>query len=431
MRTHLPAVASACAVLLLAPGPAAVAAPAPAAGTADLAIRLRWATLPDAAQKQVATEVRKRVATATVTNRGPAAARGVRLRVTGQVDGEAVNPRSIWFCPHSRPNQSQSPPTTAPSLVVPISDECALPDLPPGRSLDLATTVVQLAIATGVVGRLTMVVSHAGIDPVPNNAATAALGLPPADGTAPFDGVSPPDGPDLYAGAWDGPVDAAGGLAAVAPGRTGDVRFEIGNRGTRRVDGITVTVRLPRQVTFAEDRAGCVYDAGRRIATCGYPALQLAPAEDDASPYDRVFSALRFRYLVRVSPAAPAPATLTGGRLTVEPMAAGLTAPTGGAQIGTPPAGALPAEATGLRAVEFDAADNRDDFAVLTTLGGADGGSGGLPTTGVPGGLLAGLGLGGVAIGSALFLLARRRRTALVAPSARWPAGREIGRAHV
>ncbi|MFI6763501.1 hypothetical protein ACIBF5_30700 [Micromonospora sp. NPDC050417] len=403
MRTQLSVVGSACTVLLMAAG-LAVAAPVfaalpreavprdavphPAVAVAadvDLAITLDGTTLTNQSQRKTAT--------ATVTNHGTATAYGVRLRFSGRVDGEVVNPSSVAFCPTAA-TPTPAPPTTAPSLEVTVGGECGLPDLAPGQTLRLTSTIVRTAHGTGQVGEVTVRVSHAGTDrAAANDSATASIGF--AEGA----------GPDLYARAWDGPADRSGTLTPVPPGGSADLRFEIGNHGVESVSGMVVTIGLPNHVMFAEESAGCAYDAGRRNATCTYPDLSLVPARADRGSGDRSFSAVRFRHPVLISRSAPAPARLDGGRVEVEPLLAGQL----------PPTERLPEGATGLAATETVGVADSDRFSMSTvTRAGA---AAGLPLTGTPTGLLGGLGLGVLVVGGGLVLLARQRRLVPVLPA--------------
>jgi hypothetical protein len=394
MRTRFFLVGPACAALLIAGGLTVAAAPVfaavPRPVPVDLAVRLSGTTLTN--------QVQQKVATATVTNQGATTARGVRLRFAGRVDSEVVNPSSVAFCPPSTTSPSPGAPTSAPSLEVEVGGECGLGDLAPGQSLRLTSTIVRSAHGTGPVGEVTVGISHAGPDPVPaNNSATATIAF--ADGPA----------PDLYARAWDGPVDRTGELTPAVPGTSADLRFEIGNQGAEPVSGMVITVALPAHVTFAETRQECAYDADRQTATCTYPELSLIAAQADSNPYDRNYSALRFRYLLRVARSAPAPARLAGGQLSVVPLLAGQL----------PATVVLPDDVTGLVAADADGTDDTDRFTVSTVTDTGE--AGGLPLTGPPTALLGGLGLAVLATGGGLLLLARQRRTGPARPPSSRP----------
>lgn len=376
---------------------------------ADLAVRIS-----DAPSRGVPG---RQVVTATVVNRGPGRASGVTLRFAGRVDSEAVDPETVRFCaqrrspaPAAAPAASAAPPVLAPSLTAEVNGACALPDLAPGRSYGLRSVLRGRVHTIGPVGEMTVVVRHAGADPsLADNSATTRLGFP---GPAAY---------RLYTRSWDGPADPAGTVGAVPPGRTGDLRFEVGNAGRDPVNGFTVTIQLPRRVAFAEERPGCAYTRDRRGATCTYGDLPLVPAEADTDPTDRRYSALRFRHAFAVDRAAPARARLDDGLLRVEPMVTGYL---------PPPVTRLPADVTGLRARDFAAEDDLDRFVVFTAgsvgdgagrgdPGGDPGGVAtgdagaaspdGLPVTGAPIGLLGAVGLGVAVAGLGLLLIGRWR----------------------
>jgi hypothetical protein len=245
---------------------------------------------------------------------------------------------------------------------------------------------------------MTVVVGHAGADPaLADNSATTRLDLP---GPAAY---------RLYARSWDGPADQAGIVGAVPPGGGGDLRFEIGNPGPAPVNGFTVTIHLPRRVAFAESRPGCAYARDRRSATCTYGDLPMVPADSDADPGDRRYSALRFRHGFAVDRGAPPRTRLDDGLLRVEPVVTGYL---------PAPVTRLPADVTGLRAQDFGTARDRDGFAVYTGGSAGDGAgqgdqtdalSGGLPVTGSPIGVLGVAGLGLAVAGGVLLLFARGR----------------------
>nr|MDT0661362.1 hypothetical protein [Micromonospora sp. DSM 115978] len=390
MRTRLAVSGHVGAVLLLL-GPTLAANPAYAAGPADLAVEISGAALRG-------TDPDKAVVI-TVLNRGPSTARVVRLRLTGWIDSEVMNPATVRFCP-TRDSEvvPASGPTMVPSLQVPVTGSCALADLPAGRSATLRATPRTAANATGTVGNLTVSISHSGTDARPaDNTASASLTLAgPAD-------------QDLYVRAWSVPAELAdparrsggtgGGAGAVSPGGVGELRFEVGNRGEGLAGGMTVVVRLPDQVRFAETHPACVYGTGHRSATCTYVDLPLVPSVDDAVADDRVYSALRFSHLLRVADSAPAPARLDGGLLRVTPVSTGY--------VPGPEAVVLPGNSTGLRAEDYRSAGETARFEVL--IEAADGGTAGLPLTGRSPGWLAGLGLTIALLGLLTARLARRR----------------------
>ncbi|MDG4827980.1 hypothetical protein O7627_01520 [Solwaraspora sp. WMMD1047] len=404
MCTRLAAAGRIGAVLLLL-GPTLAADPAYATGQADLAVEIDGATLRG-------TDPDKAVVV-TVVNRGTVTARSVRLRVTGWVDSEVMNPATLRFCAADDAETVPSPrPTAVPSLQVSIDRTCAVADLPAGASTALRATPRTAANATGTVGKLTLTVSHAGTDARPaDNAASSSLTLAgPAEQdlyvrawSVPAEVAQPPEtgaGATQVAAAFAavGAVEAAR-AAAVPPGGVGELRFEVGNRGAGLSGGMTVVVRLPDQVRFAETHPGCAYGTDHRSATCTYLDLPLVPSVDDADPGDRVYSALRFSHLLRVADSAPAPATLDGGLLRVTPVAAGYVP---GLE-----AVALPGNSTGLRARDYGTAGEAARFEVLV---GAAAGTApeGLPLTGRSPGWPAVLGLLLTTLGLLLAHLSRR-----------------------
>lgn len=382
------------AALLLAAAPA-VATPAYADAPADLTVLLTGPASAAGAGPQVVT--------ATVVNQGRGTANGVTLRYTGQVDSEAVDPATVRFCGSGRRDgrpewaSRSAPPAAVPSLTAPVWGSCPLPDLAPGHSHGLRSSVLGRANTHGEVGELTVEVGHAGTDPTPaDNTATTRLRF--AD----------PVSYRLYARGWDGPVDQSGKVVAVPPGGTGDLQFEIGNSGDAPVNGFTVTIQLPRQAAFEGSRPGCAYARDRQSATCVYGDLPVMPARTDTDPADRSYSALRFRHRFSVDRAAPARARLDDGLLRVEPMVTGYL---------PPPVTRLPDGWTGLRARDFRDKDDWDRLVILTRshagdgagLGDDDTPGAGLPVTGVRVGVLGLVGFGLAVLGAALVLIGRRR----------------------
>jgi LPXTG-motif cell wall-anchored protein len=301
----------------------------------------------------------KRV-TITVTNRGPASAHGVELSTAGSwVDFETVDPGSIRFC-QGRPPLPQPTHTPPDERTADTSERCKLPDLGPGRSVQLDTQIVYFAKGNkiGNFARIAPVVSHSGTDPVPaNNAAEAGLAAPAV-------------GPDLFVRAAD-----------LEPGATPKLRFQVGNQGSQPSVGLKVAITLPAHVTFDGAQAGCTYNAGLTEAACAYPDLQLTrPATG--------FDVTTFTHPVRVGDGAPA--YLLDGSVSVEPIS-----------VATDAAAAAAAAVT-----DVDATDNADAFSVFAASGGEN-----LPATGVRSGVIALYGGVAVLIGAALLLVVRRRRT--------------------
>ncbi|MFY1697297.1 hypothetical protein [Solwaraspora sp. WMMA2101] len=356
---------------------ATVATPvaAPASPDADLAVRITGATINAPGYKSTVI---------TVTNHGPGTASGIILDLSeSRVDSEAVDAGTIYFCdtlPGTMP--PYDPPSPDPDFPnrgydIPVAGECALDDLPAGRSIRLETRIRPWIGAGMRIGVLRATVRHDGRDPDPANDSTQA---PVSIAGSPVT--------DVYVRAWDVPYLPDDPAATVAPGDTTALRYEVGNVGTVPVTGITLTVRLPEHVTFAETLPGCRYAADRAEATCAYPELVLATRSAQTG------SAVVFTHPVQVGAGAPAPAVLAGGVVTAaidevaDPVALAAADPV--ATLATLPAGAVAATA-----VDVDPSDNQDTFTVLTAPPGGDG----LPVTGPSVATLVGLGLVAVLLG--------------------------------
>lgn len=334
----------------------------------------------------------------TVTNHGPGAASGIILDLSEtRVDSEAIDAGTVHFCdslPGTQPRAN--PPSPDPEFPnqgypIPVAGKCALADLPAGRSIRLETEVTVWIPTNVPIGTIRARISHDGTDPVAGNDAAQAPLITVGYAT------------DLYVRAWDVPYRPEGEAGAVVPGEATVLRYEVGNPGTVPVTGITLTLRLPGQVEFAESLAGCQYDIARTETTCAYPDLQLVPtsAQTATAP-----SAVIFTHEIRVLPTAPAPAVLADGSVALS-----LTGATDDvAALAEPAASAsvLPAGAVAAVASDIDPSDNRDSFAVTTELPGGDGA--GLPVTGPDTRTVAGLGLVAMLVGALLTMLAWRGR---------------------
>ncbi|SCL16765.1 LPXTG cell wall anchor domain-containing protein [Micromonospora inyonensis] len=227
-------------------------------------------------------------------------------------------------------------------------------------------------------------------------------------------------GPDLLVLAGDvkqavkvgegGELSIVGDLHA---GQTGMLQYFVVNQGDQATAGLTVTVKLPKGVTFPEVEPDCEYDAAKTEAVCTYRQLPLVPADEDTGGNDDVISGGDFFHLLSVGADVKA-GSLTGGSVTVEPIVA-KSALRGTAREATK----LPENMTGIRATDVDASDNTDGYAVVVAAkGGSGGGDGGsLPVTGPQAGLIGGIGGAVLLAGGAMFLAARRRRVVLVTPS--------------
>ncbi|QLQ36544.1 hypothetical protein [Micromonospora robiginosa] len=220
------------------------------------------------------------------------------------------------------------------------------------------------------------------------------------------------------------------------PGETGALRQTVANQGRAAVNGVRVTLRLPKGVTFTKPPTQCVLGDAGRSAVCTYPGLTLVPAVEDTDPDDAVYSAVELYNLVTTPASATAPATVQGGTVRVEGLTERSTK-----DRATPARTALPANAAAVPVADVDPGDNRDGFAVVLAAktgggdggngngnggnggagGGDGGGDGGLPVTGPQAGLIGGIGIAALAAGAVLFLSSRRRRTILVTPEDEQP----------
>jgi hypothetical protein len=352
-----------------------VVAVASESNIADLEIRIIGTTVQNGTSKTAA---------AIVTNNGPSTARGIVMVETGWVDSETMDPERASFCPHPGGATLAAKAAWGPSVISQLDEQCTLADLTPGHSLRLETTIAPWASGLGTFGQITLAVSHDGSDPVPvNNSATANLQISA-------------QGQDVYLRAWDVPVDTTGRVGTVIPGSTTTLQYEVGSRGAVPVAGFTVSIRLPQYVTFARSIDACQYNAQRSAATCTYPNLPLVPASMGSDPVRGLYSALRLSIPLTVSAVAPAPARLTGGNATVEPIGA----PTA-SNLAARTSGALPDGITAVTA-DRDATDNSDRFTVFLARAPVT-----LPATGSPAAMIAAIGTAIVAIGALLLLLAR------------------------
>jgi hypothetical protein len=263
--------------------------------------------------------------------------------------------------------------------------------------------------ASGDAGQITVTIEHEGTDPRPENN-TATLKVE----------IAKESGADLVVLAGDVEaqveVDSKGELrfsGDLNPGETGALQYFVANFGDLPAGGLKITVKLPEGATFTEVEEGCVYADDNRSAVCTYENFRLIPADQDKSDEDEAYSAAAFYNLVTVGSDVDAPAKLTGGTVTVEPLKVG-----GDMGIQATTATTLPDNVVGISAADVDASDNTDSFSVVVAgaSGGGGGGDGGLPVTGAQAGLIGGVGAAVVAAGVVLFLVARRRKVVLVTP---------------
>ncbi|MEU8259372.1 hypothetical protein AB0C02_01935 [Micromonospora sp. NPDC048999] len=204
-------------------------------------------------------------------------------------------------------------------------------------------------------------------------------------------------------------IEFAGDLHA---GDTAALIYDVWNQGDLATAGFKVTVKLPEGVTFTETEDDCEYAAGKGSLVCTYPELPFVPWSQVGGGDDGVPGGV-FCHLLSVGADVKAGA-LTGGTVSVEPIL-----PAKGVEITSFKIKNKPANMTLLKKADLDGdldpSDNTDGFAVIVA---ADGGAGGgLPVTGAKAGLIGGIGVAVLAVGGALFLIARRRRVVLVTPA--------------
>jgi hypothetical protein len=207
----------------------------------------------------------------------------------------------------------------------------------------------------------------------------------------------------------DGEINFVGDLHA---GQTAALQYFAVNQGDQATAGLTITVKLPKGVTFTEAEPDCKYNDANTEAVCSYRDFPLVPLDEDTDEDDNVYSGGDFYHLLSVG-ADVEVGSLTGGSVTVEPIM-----PAPGLRVTTKETTTLPANATGIQGADVDASDNTDGYAVIVSAeGGSGGGDGGsLPVTGPQAGLIGGLGAAVLLAGGAMLLVARRRRVVLVTP---------------
>ncbi|MEV6631441.1 hypothetical protein AB0M54_11890 [Actinoplanes sp. NPDC051470] len=206
---------------------------------------------------------------------------------------------------------------------------------------------------------------------------------------------------------------------ALAPGEHSFAWGYIANHGDAAATNLKVSVKLPKDLTFAAKEEDCEYNAAMTAATCVGKGLVLVPFGQEN---DTAISAFSSYFEVVVSSKAKGPAKLTGGTWTV--VAETLPASVAKRRAAAP---ALPKFAKAVTKAEIakfdvDATDNSDGFVAI--LGGVAGGEGGgesddpsLPLTGPVAAGAAGAGALALGVGAFLFISARRRRITFAAPT--------------
>lgn len=215
----------------------------------------------------------------------------------------------------------------------------------------------------------------------------------------------------------------------IPPGGQGLLLAYVANQGDAVASGLKVEFALPQDVTITDDLDGCTLTTDRRSASCAVDDLSLIPVDEDTTATKK-FSTTGLGIAVTVSKNAKGPVALKGGEMTV--AAIGQEAASDAriqslARRGAPvvPKYLHQLTADQAKAVEVDATDNTDTFAVFVAgpQGGSGGGTGngggedgGLPVTGPVAASVAGAGAAVIAIGAVLFVVTRRRRVVLVTP---------------
>lgn len=202
----------------------------------------------------------------------------------------------------------------------------------------------------------------------------------------------------------------------VPPGSVSTLFGAVANAGDTVAAGVTVSVTLPRYVTFAEAEPDCAYSADKRTASCDYPQITLVPMDWDRGADDAFYSVIGVYFPVRVAADAPGPVVVRGGVFTSHAL--GVEGEADVRVLARRGAATLPENVTALSArkvADVNPSDNSYPFAAHIAppaadgSDGGDGGGGGLPITGGPAGRIGGVGVGVLALGGVLLLLARRR----------------------
>jgi hypothetical protein len=396
--------------LLTAGGLAAVSTPASAADGADLTVAPMSSVLAEGTTRAKAKPFKF-----LVYNVGPATATDVRVAVdVSRLDTDRVR----FELPESCVKQQKVFTCTLRDL------SGGADSIPAGTSAEFAVLLSTKAGEASHGGRLGVEVSSATPDPdaESNTLTTGRIRIVRAS----YD-LSPWT-QDVHA---DVVVDCddtgEGDLPPVAPGTATELDWFVYNGGSRRAVGLFYALALPPGARFTEVPEGCEkQDEGFESYFCVDADVVLKPGE-------------AFHRPVRITVDSAEFPVLTPGVVT----AFGLK----DAEVDAPPLRAKPqpgvttattAQRSMLR--DRDQGDNLSIFDVFVTAvpgatpsptgtpveptpgpspstgTGGGGGGGGLPVTGAQAGLIGGVGLGVVAVGGVLFLMARRRRVVLVTP---------------
>jgi hypothetical protein len=289
-------------------------------------------------------------------------------------------------------------------------DEYYIPG--PGKTSELGLPLTRQPDATGAAGKITITVKVEGDSNKSNDSKTADInvGKNGVDLT-----VIAPDVTGVNQETGE-PTDKD-----VKPGEIAVAWAFVWNQGDRIADGLRVEVKLPKDVTFADKEEGCTYAADNRSVKCDYEEFSLLPGDQDGGTGED--SSAGFFFPVQVAADAKGPVALKGGEVTITAIEQISVSAT---KKQAKPKSVVPANAKRLTAaqaaLEVDATDNSDAFAVLVAgpTGGSGGGNGedgpSLPVTGPVAATAAGLGVAVLAVGAFLFVSARRRRIVLVTP---------------
>jgi hypothetical protein len=340
----------------------AFAAPAAfAETTADLEVAFKGTTLTAGSPEKTAFF--------TVKNNGPQVATDIRFDLDlSNLDGTKVE----WH--------TEGIACDDPDISDKVKANCKLDPLDPGSTIDFYFTLTRLGGATGAAGSMTVTVKAPQDQNPANNTATTNVVLSDLAGV------------DLFAWAWDisKEEDAPTG-DPVAPGATTFFNAVVLNYGTVASSRLKMEIKLPEGVTFVGNEPDCDYTTGSTRTVCTYTgrAGQVAPQTGE-----------RFFFEVKISETVAGPVTLGGGLFTVidDPQAPAVSARSTGAE----PKNVKPFDIN-----DVDVTDNASEFNALVAKGE---GQGPLPTTGVDVAVLAGGGVGVLAVGVVLFVVTRRRR---------------------
>jgi hypothetical protein len=333
-----------------------------------------------------------------LTNNGPGAASDVVFTY----DTSALDITKVEFdlgCePGSAPDEQVCP---------------AIEMLLSGEILDLALPLTVVPGATsGSAGVITVTVSHAGTDSDTTNDVDDAEVVISDEGGVDLQVFAPNIGDEIILNEDTLEFEAIGDLL---PGTETIAFVFVENQGSETASGIEISLTLPEHVTFTLPEPDCTHVIGDSTTTCQYEGAILTPS-DMSGWCDSGDSCAFFFFPVKVSDAAPSPATLPGGIAEAWDMGL-MTIFTAPAEEPETDPGMLPDEML----PDVDPSDNVSNFAFFVDElddnggGGGDVGDGGgddepLPVTGSPVVLISGFGAALLAVGAVLFLVARRRR---------------------